>query len=379
MRDILIALCGLTPQVITETIWALGHRKPPVLPEEIWVLTTAAGKDACARTLLGKTGAVSRYWKEFHSKKPLPRFGRTHIITLTDARGVPLDDLRSDTDNQVVADQIAEEIRRHTRRPEVRLHCSVAGGRKTMGILLSAALQLYGRPEDRLYHVLVSPEFETHPQFFYTPRRSKTLSTPDGRILRTKDATIELAEIPYVRLREVLSHGHTKESLSFTQLVARTQRQLEAFLRPKPVGLHEQTHELSIGEHRISMPPSLFAVYAALARIKTRHCVKREQPSCEGCTACFPILSPETWETEQGRLQNLAQIFQSRSGRGFPKTLEQFRSAKAKIHKALRQGLGSDQLADRYGITVTGERYAMAYGLAVDKTAIQGEEPNDRS
>ena len=29
---------------------------------------------------------------------------------------------------------------------------------------------LYGRPQDRIYHVLVSPEFESSGVFFYPPR-----------------------------------------------------------------------------------------------------------------------------------------------------------------------------------------------------------------
>lgn len=370
-KHVLIAIGGLTPQVVTETIWALDHRQPSILVDEIQILTTVSGKETCLKTLCGSKGALYRYWKEFHPGTPPPSFGKSHILTFRDSSGAPLDDLRSEEDNRVVADQIAKEIWRQTRRQDVTLHCSVAGGRKTMGILLAAALQLYGRPEDRLYHVLVSAEFESHPEFFYKPRRPRKLSTPRGPCLDTKHASIELAEIPYIRLREFLPDAMLEGAQSFTQLVSDTQRHLELHLAFEPLVFHLRTHRVSIGKQAIKLTPSLFSVYLALARLKTRQCVKPENASCLNCTACFPVLSPETWEEERSRLCMLIQAAPTWTVRSFPKTLEQFRSAKAKIHKELRETLGSERLATRYRVIATGERYAKAYGLAVDKTAIQ--------
>ena len=49
-----------------------------------------------------------------------------------------------------------------------------------MGIYLAYALQLFGRPQDVLSHVLVSEDFESHPDFFYKPRIGKTLEVKDG-------------------------------------------------------------------------------------------------------------------------------------------------------------------------------------------------------
>jgi CRISPR-associated protein (TIGR02584 family) len=69
MRDVLIALCGLTPQVITETLWALARRNPPVYPAEVWILTTKAGRDACLEKLLGANRALART-KLHHCTRP---------------------------------------------------------------------------------------------------------------------------------------------------------------------------------------------------------------------------------------------------------------------------------------------------------------------
>jgi len=70
-----------------------------------------------------------------------------------------------------------------------------------MGFLLGYALSLFGRPQDRLSHVLVDQAFETHPEFFYPPKMSRVLTTREGRPINATDARVLLADIPIVRLR----------------------------------------------------------------------------------------------------------------------------------------------------------------------------------
>jgi len=80
-----------------------------------------------------------------------------------------LPDIRSVEDNTFAANQICEIVRELSLTSHTSLHASAAGGRKTMSIYLTAAMQLFGRAQDRLSHVLVSEDFETHPDFFYIP------------------------------------------------------------------------------------------------------------------------------------------------------------------------------------------------------------------
>lgn len=369
--DVLVALCGLTPQVVTETLWALGHRKPAIVPGEIWVLTTLFGEDACQRTLMGKRGALTAYYREYFPNQRPPHFQKENLVVLRRTDGNPLDDLRSEHDNRAAANQIADFIRRQTARPEVRLHCSVAGGRKTMGIFLAGALQLYGRPEDRLYHVLVSPEFETHPEFFYKPKRPRILRSGKGKHLNTKDAVIELAEIPYVRLRDTLSPEALTGKKTFTELVTQAQHELQQLTAPELLTIDPTTGRMQIGEHPVYLPPTAFKVFAALARIKTRHCTEPQRPRCGECTACYPILSKETWEKEAARLGDLGFAPFPGSAEPAPTALPKFRSLVSKVNRTLEETLGSKRLAQRYGIHAVGPRSAKAYGLAADKGAIQ--------
>jgi hypothetical protein len=95
-----------------------------------------------------------------------------HIIK--GQKGQFLDDIREGSHNEALGDFIAGFIREKSQDSNTRLHCSLAGGRKTMSFYLGSALQLFGRPWDKLYHVLVSPEFESHPEFYYKPRKDRS-------------------------------------------------------------------------------------------------------------------------------------------------------------------------------------------------------------
>jgi len=183
-REILIFVAGTTPQIITETLYGLIlGKKPPLIPDEIFVLTTASGKKKIEEELIHK-GRLAAFQKEF-SLDRVP-FAEENIIVLTDFQGNPLDDIRGAEQNEAVGDLIADFIRKKAGDPASRLHCSLAGGRKTMSFYLGSALQLFGRPWDRLYHVLVSPEFESLPEFFYKPKKNRSLSIKDseGKVVR---------------------------------------------------------------------------------------------------------------------------------------------------------------------------------------------------
>lgn len=45
-RRILLAVTGMSPQVVTETLWALAvHQQPAFMPTEVHVATTEAGAE----------------------------------------------------------------------------------------------------------------------------------------------------------------------------------------------------------------------------------------------------------------------------------------------------------------------------------------------
>ena len=245
-REILIFVAGTTPQIITETLYGLiVGKKPPVIPDEVYILTTESGKRSIQEELVYKEG-LAGFQKEF-GLRAIP-FDEENIIILTDSRGQPLDDIREADQNEAVGDLIADFIRKKAGDPASRLHCSLAGGRKTMSFYLGSALQLFGHPWDRLYHVLVSPEFESHPEFFYKPKKDRILSLRDsrGKVVRklnTRDARISLAEIPFLSLRGKLSLN----GKSYRELIAESQREINTATIQLPLKVDFRDHLIEIG------------------------------------------------------------------------------------------------------------------------------------
>jgi CRISPR-associated protein (TIGR02584 family) len=104
-------------------------------------------------------------------------FDADNIHVIKRPNGELLRDIRTDADNVAFADFITEQVREITADPATILHISIAGGRKTMGFYAGYALSLFGRAQDHLSHVLVSPSFESLKEFSIrvpTPRSFAT-------------------------------------------------------------------------------------------------------------------------------------------------------------------------------------------------------------
>ena len=222
MEHKLIAVVGNTPQVMTETLWALRVQcSVPI--DEVFVMTTTMGKATCQQRLLDE-GRFEKMLVDYDID-PKVKFDadHDHIRVFKDAEGNFLDDIRTSEENRLARDQLFRWIEDWTQKDHVALHCSLAGGRKSMGYLLGAAIQFFGRPQDRLYHVLVTPpEIETNRDFFFPPVREEQVLTPDGQRISTADVRIELAELPYVSVRDISAFGDE----SYDRILQRTQEEV---------------------------------------------------------------------------------------------------------------------------------------------------------
>ena len=222
MEHKLIAVVGNTPQVMTETLWALRVQcSVPI--DEVFVMTTTMGKATCQQRLLDE-GRFEKMLVDY-DVDPKVKFDadHDHIRVFKDAEGNFLDDIRTSEENRLARDQLFRWIEDWTQKDHVALHCSLAGGRKSMGYLLGAAIQFFGRPQDRLYHVLVTPpEIETNRDFFFPPVREEQVLTPDRQRISTADVRIELAELPYVSVRDISAFGDE----SYDRILQRTQEEV---------------------------------------------------------------------------------------------------------------------------------------------------------
>lgn len=190
------------------------------------------------------------------------RFDEFHIEVIHDAAGNELSDIRTPEHNAAAADCITDLIRRLTQDPTTALHVSLAGGRKTMGYYIGYALSLFGRAQDQLSHVLVSEEFETELGFFYPSKDSRVLETRNKGYLDTSKARIDLARIPFVRLRDTLPPRLLAERISFNEAVHWSN--LDKTPVELKIDLAARSFQAS-GES-VTMVPKLLAFYTAFAR-----------------------------------------------------------------------------------------------------------------
>ncbi len=350
-RHILLCVVGTTPQIITETIYALCQKN--IYINELIVITTSAGAKEIKNSLIDR-GILEELIKDYK----LPPIGfspqKIHIIKSHD--NSELSDIRTTLDNESAGDFICRIVSELTCDDNSILHCSIAGGRKTMGFYLGIALQLYGRKDDKLYHVLVNEEFENNPKFFYPPPKPKTFvkSLPDGKKMKvtTDKAKVELAELPFIRLRTFIDF----QNKSLKDLIPVTQNEIDAVKRLQPLTFLTRSKEVKVGSREIKLSPSLWKFYFQFAKIKKEMCPDRSRAICGDCHDCF--LPMKTDQQNKKGICTLLNLDESN-----------IRTLMSKLNRALKQQIPFSYTAP-YLITSYGQHHGKSYGLLIDKLKI---------
>lgn len=265
-RRVLLAVSGLSPQIVTETIYALTQVTPqddqtPFVPTEVHLITTRDGAQKAELSLLSEDMGWFHHLCADYQLKDIA-FNRDNIHVIRDHAGCEMDDIRSQKDNRACADFISALVRQLTADPHCALHVSIAGGRKTMGFFLGYALSLYGRAQDRLSHVLVSSPFENSLDFFYPTPYSRVLKFRDDRLADSATAVVTLADIPFVSLRHGLPELLLSGQASFNETVQAAQRSLA----PPSLRISLRDRTLRAGTTLVKLPPADLALFAVFAR-----------------------------------------------------------------------------------------------------------------
>jgi CRISPR-associated protein (TIGR02584 family) len=359
-RRVLLAVTGLSPQVVTETLYALAvAREPAWIPCEIRLVTTLRGYENVRLSLLSDDpGWFHRLCQDYCLPKIAFTENNIHVIPGPDGR--PLNDILTDDDNVAVADFITEQVRALTADPATSLHVSIAGGRKTMGFYVGYALSLFGRAQDRLSHVLVSPAFESLPEFFYPSPATRVIRDPNGQPLDAREARVHLGEIPFVRLRDGLPRHLLGGGAQFSEAVAEAQRTLP----PTALSLEYATRTVIAAGKSFILEPMQFALYWMMAeRCKAaRGGVRRDD-----ATIGAKLLE------YYGRLVNENSGIYGRSEKAYRNFgVENFDQAKTKVNRAVKRALG-ERLAGPYLIVkldpIAGSRLHH-FGLSLQPEAI---------
>lgn len=350
-RRILLCATGMSPQIVTETLYALAIRpaagQAPWMPDAIHLISTTTGANQAKLNLLNETtGWFHQLCRDY--TLPAIEFNPSTIHCIQNAQGMNLDDIRSPHDNEAAANSIAELVRQLTQDAHTELHVSLAGGRKTMGYYLGYALSLYGRPQDKLSHILVSGAFENHPEFYYPTPHARIIQTRGDKpqALNCADAIIELAEIPFVRLRDGLPNRLLDGKANFTETVQ------IANLAQQPAHLHlNRTHRrASVNDIPLDLNDIQFTLLLWFAqRVESEHPHIHLNDDYQE----FIELIHATWP--QNNWQNEDQPNSVGKAIAALKTYktehyEYFKTPLSRLNKALRESLGQ-ALAERVMIS----------------------------
>jgi CRISPR-associated protein (TIGR02584 family) len=373
-REILVAVAGLTPQVITETLYYLTQeRDPPVAVAAIHVLTTQPGGQRILSDLLTlDDGRFYAFCREYDLDPTTIAFDAEHIHVLTDAAGVPLDDIRTAGDSAAVADQILDFIRHLTDAPATRLHCSLAGGRKTQSVSLGFALQLYGRPQDTLLHVLVDEALEGHPDFFYPSRASRLIRSRDGRRINARTARVDVAEIPYVRLRDKLFTGLPQLTSGFAPTIKYVQHTLDTLPDQPPLVIELVRRKVCIGVTPIALEPMQIVLYTQVALARVQQVGRGDGfvtlKELNGKRDEMLRRYERLYGAYSGHVDNLRQAWKKR----IPPA--RFLSRISKINRKIRQAVPDGVDVSFYVVTSEKRYGATRYGLYLSPQRIELQE-----
>lgn len=283
---VLLAVTGMSPAVITETIWALAAEQPPIIPHQVIALTTTEGRRRLIADLLEPADALAGkcVWDALryslgsagHDLAGRLRFGDTaadiRVLAACDpltGRSRDMDDIRTLEDNSAAADHLLDEVRRIVENPDTKLIASLAGGRKTMGALVYACMTLLGRETDRLTHVLVSEPFEDprlQPRFFFPSQPTGPLTAPGGSMLEPASAQIQLADVPFVPLRNLFERELARKPGRFMALVEQCRKRVgELSACDVQIRLNRHEPQIAVNGTHVKLSPAQYILIRFLA------------------------------------------------------------------------------------------------------------------
>jgi CRISPR-associated protein Csx14 len=373
MKRILLAVSGLSPQVVTETIYAL-HQQGRT-PEAIRILTTREGKAFIHANLLSAVdGHYHRLLKDYGIAAEVIDFSARHIYAPADQCGTEYDDIAGEEENERFLALCMAHAFEVTRDPDTEVYFSIAGGRKTMGACLAVAAQCYARPQDRIFHVLVTPEFESSRDFYYPPPASVPLVLIDGKTRtpytkETRYAEVTLIPLPFFSIRDRLIDSHLKQPESPASLMLSLVREKRSELI-----LDLKNRKITWKGRELDMMPARMAIYVFFAFLKKEaECHDRACSGCENCA--LPINSVLDMDSNIAGLyrKHLAPYrdHDGMSDSGIQGlTVENFNSYRNKINRDLDNAFGPSE-ARQLKISSHGRRPGVRYGIPLESERIR--------
>ncbi len=354
MKSVLMISTGATPQIVTETLWALAKKSKPFIPDELILITTQSCVDHWYDILIKPGSKLDELKKHLN----MPDF-RIKIEVPKAADNSVVDDLRSVDDVASFGDLISSLVEEITEDPETTLHLSIAGGRKTMSYHAGAAMTLFGRAKDELSHVLVTPnELERCTDFWWPDQAQQTVQYRefiDGNARVTEystcsaDLKIDLIKTPFYRARRHIQKHIDNNRKTFSEIVEHANKVVEE----DGLTINLKHGTAFVGEIQLNLDATLLALYSFLAlrkvnglpAIKVENFVCKEDDPYEQFLQIYSDLEGRPGNAERKQAAYKEYL---RTGADEKKIRNNVQSCVAKLRSALEQSLDDSDLIAKY-------------------------------
>ncbi|MCF6290161.1 MAG: CRISPR-associated ring nuclease Csm6 [Desulfobacterales bacterium] len=397
MKRILLAVSGLSPAVITETIYALFMEKKPV--DELHVITTGGGKGKLLETVLSPYEGKLQALIDEYEMPPIDYNPQTNLHVLKDANGKEINDILTPDDNEILLTKCLQLTHEMTTRKDTTVYFLVAGGRKTMTSCLALAAQFYGRPRDRIYHVLIAPSeveraksTKTNRSFWYPPKEKQKYSYTDFtdgkvRTINSKDIQVNLINLPYVPARYFLSEQLMDEVKQPADLLAGLIRDEKPALT---ISLSERKLIFGSMLEAELTHPTWLALYTFFA-VKKQECILDE--SCDNCEKKICFLDFNEISSSDSDIQSIRQMILKKFEEipdEFPSVYKSFKKeasfnpAKHKINEIILNAFGQSiapalQISDApIPLSARTGKRTKKFGILLDRERITIEWKADK-
>lgn len=269
-KNYLLCVSGMSPAIITETYyWMAKQRHEKIIADEVLIITTAAGKQKILDELLV---APNNRFSQMAKLYGWPENALTadNVFVVQDKAGHFLDDVREPEEFAAFADLVLKVIAEKTSESNCRLHASLAGGRKTMSYYLGLAMNIFGRSNDTLSHVLLDVAYEQAANFYY-PGQAEKLHKRDKdktplELVLDGDHIVEMSEFPIINLSKSINVERLRsQHLSFDDVLTIIKNEQNGIVEPLSWAKVKRKYKIKFGHETISLPPTELAMLLWLA------------------------------------------------------------------------------------------------------------------
>ena len=270
-NEILVATVGLTPETVTETIYYYYKQiDDQRIFSDFKLVTTEKDKVGIIKALFDD-GWLGKLEQAIDLKPKSISLTADDIIVIKDENGKTLEDVRSTEDANQERLTLFRLFHELTQDENTRLTVSIAGGRKTTSASIALALQIYGREQDDLIHVMV-------------PENKRQENTKDPWFFpENDDEKIEISNLPIIKTRKLM--GESLPIDSPENLMEMAQLRLNELTPIDSVII--KGNDIMIDSEIIQLSPIVMMVWRYMARNKTENCTLESDAVCPGCSGCY--------------------------------------------------------------------------------------------